>query len=78
MQAYSFENTPCSDAISGLENRVFDINSGHDFCRYRNFIQVIDFQINVGTQRCDKVIYKYLAVRGVSLVELDRICIFTC
>ena len=34
--------------ISGPKNRVFDIKSGHDFCRYRNSIQVIYFQINVG------------------------------
>ena len=44
IQANSFECTPCSDAISGLMNRVFDIKSGHDFCR--NSIQVIHFQIN--------------------------------
>ena len=46
IQAYNFECTPCSDAISGPMNRVFDIKSGHDFCRYRNSIQVIYFQIN--------------------------------
>ena len=46
IQAYNFESTPCSDAISGPMNRVFDIKSGHDFCRYRNSIQVICFQIN--------------------------------
>ena len=46
IQAYNFECTPCSDAISGPMNRVFDIKSGHDFCRYRNSIQVICFQIN--------------------------------
>ena len=46
MQAYSFERTPCSNAISGPMNRVFDIKSGHDFCRCRNSIQVIDFQVN--------------------------------
>ena len=40
------ECTPCSDAISGPKNRVFDIKSGHDFCRYRNSIQVIYFQIS--------------------------------
>ena len=45
-QAYNFECTPCSDAISGPTNQVFDIKSGHDFCRYRNSIQVIYFQIN--------------------------------
>ena len=44
IQAYNFECTPCSDAISGPMNRVFDIKSGHDFCRYRNSIQVIYFQ----------------------------------
>ena len=38
--------TPCSDAISGPKNRVCEIKSGHDFCRYRNSIQVIYFQIN--------------------------------
>ena len=32
--------------ISGPMNRVFDIKSGHDFCRYGNSIQVICFQIN--------------------------------
>ena len=32
--------------ISGPMNRVFDIKSGHDFCRYGNFIQIIYFQIN--------------------------------
>ena len=32
--------------ICGPKNRVFDIKSGHDFCRYRNSIQVIYFQIN--------------------------------
>ena len=32
--------------ICGPQNRVFDIKSGHDFCRYRNSIQVIYFQIN--------------------------------
>ena len=46
IQAYSYECTPCSDAISGPKNRVFDIKSGHDFCRYRNSIQVIYFQIS--------------------------------
>ena len=46
IHAYNFECTPCSDAISGPMNRVFDIKSGHDFCRYRNSIQVIYFQIN--------------------------------
>ena len=46
IQAYNFECTPCSDAVSGPMNRVFDIKSGHDFCRYRNSIQVIYFQIN--------------------------------
>ena len=29
IQAYSFECTPCSDAISGSKNRLFDIKSGH-------------------------------------------------
>ena len=33
--------------ICGPKNRVFDIKSGHDFCRYRNSIQVIYFQISV-------------------------------
>ena len=33
IQAYNFECTPCSDAINGAMNRVFDIKSGHDFCR---------------------------------------------
>ena len=46
IQAYSYECTPCSDAISGPKNRVFDIKSGHDFCRYRNSIQLIYFQIS--------------------------------
>ena len=46
IQAYNFECTPRSDAISGSMNRVFDIKSSHDFCRYRNSIQVIYFQIN--------------------------------
>ena len=46
IQAYSYECTPCSDAKSGPKNRVFDIKSGHDFCRYRNSIQVIYFQIS--------------------------------
>ena len=32
IQAYNFECTPCSDAISGPMNRVSDIKSGHDFC----------------------------------------------
>ena len=32
--------------ICGPKNRVFDIKSGHGFCRYRNSIQVIYFQIN--------------------------------
>ena len=32
--------------ICGPKNRVFDIKSGHDFCRYRNSIQVIYFQIS--------------------------------
>ena len=49
IQAYSFECTPCSDAISGSMNRVFDIKSDHDFCRYGNSIQVIYFQINAFT-----------------------------
>ena len=40
IQAYSFECTPYSDAISGSMNRVFDIKSGHDFCRCRNSIQL--------------------------------------
>ena len=43
--AYRFECTPCLDAISGPMNWVFDNKSGHDFCRYRNSIQVIYFQI---------------------------------
>ena len=46
IQAYNFECSPCSDAISGPMNSVFDIKSGHDFCRYRNSIEVIYFQIN--------------------------------
>ena len=46
IQAYSFKCMPCSDAISGPMNRVFDIESGHDFCRHTNSIQVIYFQIN--------------------------------
>ena len=46
IQAYSFECTPCSDARSGPMNRVFDIESGHDFCRHRNSIHFIYFQIN--------------------------------
>ena len=46
IQAYNFECTPCSDVINGPMNRVFDIKSGHDFCWYRNSIQVIYFQIN--------------------------------
>ena len=46
IQAYNFECSPCSDAISGPMNWVFDIKSGHDFCRYRNSIEVIYFQIN--------------------------------
>ena len=37
--------------ICGPENRVFDIKSGHDFCRYRNSIQVIYFQINDDSAR---------------------------
>ena len=32
--------------ISGPMNQVFEIKSGHDFCRYSNFIQIIYFQIN--------------------------------
>ena len=32
--------------ICGPKNRVFGIKSGHDFCRCRNSIQVIYFQIN--------------------------------
>ena len=32
--------------ICGPKNRVLDIKSGHDFCRYRNSVQVIYFQIN--------------------------------
>ena len=32
--------------ICGPKNRVFDIKSGQDFCRYRNSIQVTYFQIN--------------------------------
>ena len=28
-------------------NRMFNIKSSHDFCRHRNSIQVIYFQINV-------------------------------
>ena len=31
--------------ISGPMNRMFD-KSGHNFCRYRNSIQIIYFQIN--------------------------------
>ena len=46
IQAYNFECTPCSDAISGPMNWVFDIKIGHDFCRYRTSTQVIYFQIN--------------------------------
>ena len=50
IQAYNFKCTPCSDAISGPMNWLFDIKSGHDFFRYRNFIQVIYFHINVCNQ----------------------------
>ena len=39
--------------ICGPKNRVFDIKSDHDFCRYRNSIQVIYFQIN-GIHRSKK------------------------
>ena len=31
VQAYSFECTPCLDAIIDPKNRVFDIKSGHVF-----------------------------------------------
>ena len=57
IQAYSYECTPCSDAISGPKDRVFDIKSGHDFCRYRNSIQVIYFQISGAGSRvnCEDV-----------------------
>ena len=46
IQAYNFKCNPCSDAISDPMNRVSNIKSGHDFCRYRNSIPVIYFQIN--------------------------------
>ena len=32
--------------ISGFMNWVFDVKCGLDFCRYRNSIQVIYFQIS--------------------------------
>ena len=45
--------------ICGPKNRVFDIKSGHDFCRYRNSIQVIYFQINASYTRIElAVVYK--------------------
>ena len=39
--------------ISGPMNRVLDMKTGHDFCRYRNSIQVIYFQINGFGQSID-------------------------
>ena len=36
--------------ICGPKNRVCEIKSGHDFCRYRSSIQVIYFQINACTK----------------------------
>ena len=35
-----------SDNIHGPKNQVCDIISDHNFCRYRNSIQVIHFQVN--------------------------------
>ena len=32
--------------MSGTKNRLFDIKSSHDFCRYKNTIQIIYFHIN--------------------------------
>ena len=59
--------TPCSDAISGPKNRVCEIKSGHDFCRYRNSIQVIYFQIND--------IYSFAILRLTSIIILRVISI---
>ena len=58
IQAHNFECTPCSDAISGPMNRVFDFKSGHDFCWYRNSIQVIYFQINEDDVECKLIFEK--------------------
>ena len=63
IQAYNFECTR-SHAITGQMNRVFDIKSGHDFCRYRNSIQVIYFQIN------GEGLSKYIADSAQSVTSL--------
>ena len=65
IQAYNVECTHCSDAISGPMNRVFDNKSGHDFCRYRNSIQVIYFQINVN----NGYIYRYVTRTNVPFFD---------
>ena len=64
-QAYSYECTPCSDAINGRKNRVFDIKSGHDFCRYRNSIQVIYFQISGHINSSMRIRIKVMAKESV-------------
>ena len=46
--------------ICGPKNRVFDIKSGHDFCRYRNSIQVICFQINVNVYKSMQTLWSYI------------------
>ena len=69
IQAYNFKCTPCSDAICGPMNRVFDINSGHDFFRHRNSIQVIYFQINGFTKLhkvCENHELRQLEIRRVT------------
>ena len=69
IQAYNFECTLCSDAISGSMNRVFDIKSSHDFCRHRNSIQVIYFQINESTAYLHKLSW----IKMVSQSQCQRI-----
>ena len=49
---------------------MFDIKTGHDFCRYRNSIQVIYFQIN-DCEHCTKLIFGLLLEFNDSIKEGD-------
>ena len=71
IQAYNFECTPCLDATSGPMNRVFNIKSGHDFCRYRNSIQVIYFQIN----DCRSYVLRFLSILSYLLDNNVLLCL---
>ena len=61
------------ETVSGPMNRVFDIKSGHDFCRYRNSIQVFYFQINGEASHIDFVHEKrHMDVGGAGACDVPR------